>query len=116
MVSFVCSGFVNHQNTSTNAGSIKQGRRQSNHRFQIATANKPLTEFLFLTTPIQHSVRHYHRHTPGIVQRSHHVLHKHEIGFVFCWHPKIKALLEFHVSGAIILRKRRIGNHNVKGF
>ena len=115
MVTVVCICFVNHQYTSPNAGSVKQSGRQTNHCFQIATVYQPFAEFLFLTTTIQNTVWHNHCHTSGIVQRSHHVLYKHKIGFVFGRHPKVKAFLKLHGSGGIVLRKRWIGKNDVKG-
>ena len=73
----------------------------------------PGTEVLFLPAPIQHTMRHYYCHTALVIEGSHHVLDKHEVCFVFSWHPKAETFLKLHGSGGIILRKRRIGENYV---
>ena len=116
LVAQVSIFFINHNHACRNTCAIKQSRRQTNYRFQITTAYEPLPELPFLATPEQHTVRHYHRHTSGIVDACHHVLHKHKIGFVFYRHPEVEAFFKLHAVFGVVLRKRRIGNNDIKGF
>ena len=112
-------GLVDNQQGGRDARAVKQSLRQSDDAFKdasrvdVAAQDEALTHFLLLAATEQHAVRHHNSHAAIIFQNRNHVLHKHKVGLFLLAHPVLEALLEFHVGCGVILRKRRIGHHNV---
>ena len=112
-------GLVDNQQGGRDARTIEQSLRQSYDTFKdasrvdVAAHNEALAHFLFLATTEQHAVRHHNGHASIVFQNRNHVLHKHKVGLFLLAHPVLETLLELHVGRGVVLRKRRIGHHNV---
>ena len=63
----------------------------------------------------EHTVGHNRSHVAVTFETCQHVLDKHQIGFLAgFWAPLAKAVGEFHVCAAVVLRKWGISQHAVE--
>ena len=107
---------VEHHHAGRNAGAVKQLRRQADDAFQHVGPQHSLPDFLFLTAPEQHSVRHHHHHLAAALAAGQHVLHKHKVGLLARFGREAigEPLRPLHGGPVVVLRKRRVGNHPIE--